>query len=144
VRPETVKTYRCSAALSCSLTPSHQPSQVSLNKGHRASSVRTVALVYVWLQFTAPQSDRTEEPQPRPPVSCPRAQIAGEGLGKAGGADERHCGQVLTTNQRQRGCKAIKLLSRDGERNGGFESQMRGHVQGVVGGRRALTGQTIA
>ena len=90
VKHEMVKTYRCSAALSCSLTPSHLPSQVGSNKGHRASSVRTAALVYVWLQFTAPQSDRTEEPQPRPPEACPRAQASGERSGKAGGVDERH------------------------------------------------------
>ncbi|KAF1932234.1 uncharacterized protein M421DRAFT_287209 [Didymella exigua CBS 183.55] len=90
VRSETLGTYRC-LAYSCSLTPSvFRLRRVVSNKGHRVFSVHTAALVYVWLQFTAPQSDRTEEPQPRPPVSCPRARTAGEGLGKAGGVDQRH------------------------------------------------------
>lgn len=47
VRPETIETYRCSVAISCSLMPSHLPSQVVWNKGYRASSVRTAALVYI-------------------------------------------------------------------------------------------------
>lgn len=60
-------------------------------KGHRATSVRTAALVYVWLQFTAPPRIAQKSRSHVLPLSRPCARTAGEGSGKAGGADAYDC-----------------------------------------------------